>query len=204
MNQQYGVNDAVTNSIDTLQQEVGVIFFIKINVKFFINNFVQSSCSCSGHENDCRWCISTLLITLCSLQNRCCGDTGGKSWNGTSWQQRDGNENVVPDSCCKTVSEGCGKRMHPSNINNEVQFKEHTVYICFDIIASSTRDSWPMIWIQRCHLQRMNNLSPPWGFDWHSFIPLTLSEVRNWSCTHLYREKISGWRKKSLSTVNKK
>lgn len=72
MNQQYGVNDAVTDSIDTLQQE-----------------------------------------------NRCCGDTGGKSWNGTSWQQRDGNENVVPDSCCKTVSEGCGKRMHPSNINNE-------------------------------------------------------------------------------------
>ena len=54
MNQQYGVNDAVTNSIDTLQQEVGVIFFIKINVKFFINIFVQSSCSCSGHENDCR------------------------------------------------------------------------------------------------------------------------------------------------------
>lgn len=42
MNQQYGVNDAVTNSIDTLQQEVGVIFFIKINVKFFINIFVQS------------------------------------------------------------------------------------------------------------------------------------------------------------------
>lgn len=42
MNQQYGVNDAVTNSIDMLQQEVGVIFFIKINVKFFINIFVQS------------------------------------------------------------------------------------------------------------------------------------------------------------------
>lgn len=85
MNQQYGVNEDVTKSIDKLQQE-----------------------------------------------NKCCGDTGGDSWNGTSWQQRDGQTNSVPDSCCKTPSEGCGKRTHPSNINNkgcltlvEEFFQEH-------------------------------------------------------------------------------
>ncbi|KAJ7373765.1 hypothetical protein OS493_011374 [Desmophyllum pertusum] len=80
MNQQYGVNDDVTKSIDKLQQE-----------------------------------------------NHCCGDTGGSSWNGTSWQQRDEQVNSVPDSCCKTQTEGCGKRLHPSNINNEVEefFEKH-------------------------------------------------------------------------------
>lgn len=55
------------------------------------------------------------------IQNKCCGDTGGDSWNGTSWQQRDGQTNSVPDSCCKTPSEGCGIRTHPSNINNKVE-----------------------------------------------------------------------------------
>lgn len=56
-----------------------------------------------------------------TIQNKCCGDTGGDSWNGTSWQQRDGQTNSVPDSCCKTPSEGCGIRTHPSNINNKVE-----------------------------------------------------------------------------------
>lgn len=71
MNQQYGVNDDVTKSIDKLQEK-----------------------------------------------NKCCGDTGGSSWNDTAWRQRE-QERVVPDSCCKTPSPGCGIRDHPSNINDE-------------------------------------------------------------------------------------
>lgn len=69
------------------------------------------------------------------IQNKCCGDTGGDSWNGTSWQQRDGQTNSVPDSCCKTPSEGCGIRTHPSNINNKVELIGN--YVTGQIIMSS-------------------------------------------------------------------
>lgn len=68
------------------------------------------------------------------IQNKCCGDTGGDSWNGTSWQQRDGQINSVPDSCCKTPSEGCGIRTHPSNINNKVELIGN--YVTGQIIMS--------------------------------------------------------------------
>ncbi|KAG5867807.1 hypothetical protein JTB14_011200 [Gonioctena quinquepunctata] len=48
----------------------------------------------------------------------CCGASSFLEWEeSTSWRQ---NETVkVPDSCCKTVTPGCGKRDHPSNINPE-------------------------------------------------------------------------------------
>ncbi|XP_068675064.1 CD151 antigen-like [Montipora capricornis] len=64
----------------------------------------------------------TISIDKLQRENKCCGDTGGKSWNNTAWQrdqQSQGKNNIVPDSCCKTETAGCGKRDHPSNINDK-------------------------------------------------------------------------------------
>ena len=36
--------------------------------------------------------------------------------SGSEWRAGRDSRVKVPDSCCKTVSEGCGARDHPSNI----------------------------------------------------------------------------------------
>ena len=36
--------------------------------------------------------------------------------SGSEWRAGQDSRVKVPDSCCKTVSEGCGARDHPSNI----------------------------------------------------------------------------------------
>ncbi|XP_020900158.2 CD151 antigen, partial [Exaiptasia diaphana] len=50
----------------------------------------------------------------------CCGDISANSWNTTAWKQSElSGNNTVPDSCCKTFSNRCGVRDHPSNINTQ-------------------------------------------------------------------------------------
>ena len=46
---------------------------------------------------------------------RCCGLLIFSEWRDSAWAlARSGS--LVPDSCCKTRSPGCGQRDHPSNI----------------------------------------------------------------------------------------
>jgi len=48
-------------------------------------------------------------------QHECCGVQTFSDWSGSPWQLEH-RDMKVPDSCCKTVSPGCGWRDHPSNI----------------------------------------------------------------------------------------
>jgi len=48
-------------------------------------------------------------------QYSCCGVSSFTDWEGSPWIQEH-PELKVPDSCCKTISPGCGWRDHPSNI----------------------------------------------------------------------------------------
>ncbi|KAK2569384.1 CD151 antigen [Acropora cervicornis] len=53
----------------------------------------------------------TKSIDKLQKENKCCGDTGGRSWNNTAWQRvqrSQGKNNIVPDSCCKTQTPDCG------------------------------------------------------------------------------------------------
>ncbi|CAJ1056584.1 CD151 antigen [Xyrichtys novacula] len=45
---------------------------------------------------------------------KCCGSHNSSDWMDSVWIQA--NKRLVPDSCCKTPSELCGLRDHPSNI----------------------------------------------------------------------------------------
>ncbi|XP_056269409.1 CD151 antigen-like isoform X2 [Pseudoliparis swirei] len=48
---------------------------------------------------------------------KCCGSNGSSDWAESAWiRSRDANGRMVPDSCCKTIGELCGRRDHPSNI----------------------------------------------------------------------------------------
>lgn len=48
---------------------------------------------------------------------KCCGSNSSYDWAESVWiRSSDAIGRMVPDSCCKTPSDGCGRRDHPSNI----------------------------------------------------------------------------------------
>lgn len=48
------------------------------------------------------------------MQFKCCGSHNYTDWTENVWLEQ--NQLLVPDSCCKTPTEQCGSRDHPSNI----------------------------------------------------------------------------------------
>lgn len=49
---------------------------------------------------------------------QCCGSVTFSDWKYGKFRTDNQDEhNLVPDSCCKTISVSCGRRDHPSNIN---------------------------------------------------------------------------------------
>ncbi|KAM7414679.1 hypothetical protein PAMA_019478 [Pampus argenteus] len=47
---------------------------------------------------------------------KCCGSNSSSDWRDSVWIQAAENGQRVPDSCCKTPTDLCGRRDHPSNI----------------------------------------------------------------------------------------
>uniref|UniRef100_A0A673ICU1 Tetraspanin n=1 Tax=Sinocyclocheilus rhinocerous TaxID=307959 RepID=A0A673ICU1_9TELE len=47
---------------------------------------------------------------------KCCGSNSSADWREGAWIQIFADRRLVPDSCCKTPTVGCGVRDHPSNI----------------------------------------------------------------------------------------
>ncbi|XP_051886212.1 tetraspanin-11 isoform X3 [Pristis pectinata] len=48
---------------------------------------------------------------------KCCGSNNSADWQYSVYiLSPDSGNRVVPDSCCKTVTEACGQRDHPSNV----------------------------------------------------------------------------------------
>ncbi|XP_028823250.1 CD151 antigen-like isoform X2 [Denticeps clupeoides] len=47
---------------------------------------------------------------------KCCGSSNSSDWDDGAWIHALAGGRRVPDSCCKTPSERCGRRDHPSNI----------------------------------------------------------------------------------------
>ncbi|XP_062405090.1 CD151 antigen-like [Sardina pilchardus] len=48
---------------------------------------------------------------------KCCGSNSSSDWSASEWiRSDDAKGRLVPDSCCKTETDGCGRRDHPSNI----------------------------------------------------------------------------------------
>ncbi|XP_069760615.1 tetraspanin-11-like isoform X11 [Narcine bancroftii] len=48
---------------------------------------------------------------------KCCGSNSLSDWQYSVYINSPGSGNrLVPDSCCKTVTEACGQRDHPSNV----------------------------------------------------------------------------------------
>ncbi|KAM4618352.1 CD151 antigen [Polymixia lowei] len=58
----------------------------------------------------------TQAVDKLQQEFKCCGSNSSSDWSDNVWIQAPENERMVPDSCCKTPSDYCGRRDHPSNI----------------------------------------------------------------------------------------
>lgn len=59
----------------------------------------------------------TRAIDFLQTAYKCCGDVDYKSWEKSEWYKTNTTGGTfVPDSCCISPSQKCGKRTHPSNI----------------------------------------------------------------------------------------
>ncbi|XP_041741083.1 CD151 antigen-like [Coregonus clupeaformis] len=59
----------------------------------------------------------TKAVDKLQQEFKCCGSNSSSDWGESVWihtSEADGR--LVPDSCCKTQTLGCGRRDHPSNI----------------------------------------------------------------------------------------
>ncbi|KAM3869950.1 CD151 antigen [Diretmus argenteus] len=58
----------------------------------------------------------TQAVDKLQQEFKCCGSNSSSDWSDSVWVQAAKKEHMVPDSCCKTPSDSCGHRDHPSNI----------------------------------------------------------------------------------------
>eukprot|EP00095_Tigriopus_kingsejongensis_P002012 maker-scaffold419_size176504-snap-gene-0.32 protein:Tk02012 transcript:maker-scaffold419_size176504-snap-gene-0.32-mRNA-1 annotation:"cd151 antigen-like" len=58
----------------------------------------------------------TNAIDSIQQQYKCCGGEIFEDWHQSPWYFAASKRNKVPDSCCKSMSNSCGRRDHPSNI----------------------------------------------------------------------------------------
>ncbi|XP_020498873.1 CD151 antigen [Labrus bergylta] len=59
----------------------------------------------------------TRAVDKLQQEFKCCGSNSSSDWADSVWiRSRGANSRIVPDSCCKTQTELCGRRDHPSNI----------------------------------------------------------------------------------------
>nr|CAD7570110.1 unnamed protein product [Timema californicum] len=61
----------------------------------------------------------TTAIDQMQTQFKCCGAIRFEDWEYSQWYKnlKTSSNNKVPDTCCKSVAPGCGRRDHPSNIH---------------------------------------------------------------------------------------
>ena len=63
------------------------------------------------------------------LQFSCCGAGKFEDWRASEWRKQNPNMNLTtPDSCCRTPSEYCAVRSHPSNIYYDVSITFNFLY----------------------------------------------------------------------------
>ncbi|KAM9409492.1 CD151 antigen-like isoform 2-T2 [Pholidichthys leucotaenia] len=80
---------------------------LKLNLKKTITEKYQQS----SYEH------ITRAVDKLQQEFKCCGSINSSDWSESVWiRSGDSKGRAVPDSCCKTPSEFCGMRDHPSNI----------------------------------------------------------------------------------------
>uniref|UniRef100_A0A8C4NLE1 Tetraspanin n=1 Tax=Eptatretus burgeri TaxID=7764 RepID=A0A8C4NLE1_EPTBU len=97
----------------------GVLAFIyqqqlSDELKWHLNNIMVENYNQPGQES------VTQSVDKLQQEFHCCGSVNSTDWERSLYVQSSSAEGrKVPDSCCKTKTERCGIRTHPSNIYRE-------------------------------------------------------------------------------------
>uniref|UniRef100_UPI00358DE0BB CD151 antigen n=1 Tax=Myxine glutinosa TaxID=7769 RepID=UPI00358DE0BB len=97
----------------------GVLAFIyqqqlSDELKWHLNHTMVENYNQPGQES------VTQSVDKLQQEFKCCGSINYKDWQGSRYIHSSSAEGrTVPDSCCKSITETCGNRIHPSNIYNE-------------------------------------------------------------------------------------
>ncbi|CAB0019277.1 unnamed protein product, partial [Nesidiocoris tenuis] len=101
-----------TTALFTLPM-VGLLAFIYMNQ---VENDLHRNLNSTFVENYGISARETDAIDQMQQEYKCCGASGFENYNESRWREETNTTNLVPDSCCKSVSPGCGRSYHPSNI----------------------------------------------------------------------------------------
>ncbi|XP_053164935.1 CD151 antigen [Hemicordylus capensis] len=62
----------------------------------------------------------TSAVDKLQQEFKCCGSHNASDWSDSDWiKSPNASMRKFPDSCCKTITDLCGRRDHPSNIYKE-------------------------------------------------------------------------------------
>ncbi|BET01525.1 Tetraspanin family [Nesidiocoris tenuis] len=96
-----------------MEAMVGLLAFIYMNQ---VENDLHRNLNSTFVENYGISARETDAIDQMQQEYKCCGASGFENYNESRWREETNTTNLVPDSCCKSVSPGCGRSYHPSNI----------------------------------------------------------------------------------------
>ncbi|XP_072407872.1 tetraspanin-11 isoform X2 [Chiloscyllium punctatum] len=117
------------------EQQAGLAAYFSLLLLIFLTELVAGILACVYYqrlneelmqnlnktmmENYARPGEEVVTYSIDQLQQdfKCCGSNSSADWQHSVYilSPTSGNR-LVPDSCCKTVTEACGRRDHPSNI----------------------------------------------------------------------------------------
>uniref|UniRef100_A0A3Q1G7M6 Tetraspanin n=1 Tax=Acanthochromis polyacanthus TaxID=80966 RepID=A0A3Q1G7M6_9TELE len=94
----------------TLKEMKSLLIVLDEELRQNLTGTMQQKYQQTGQES------ITEAVDKLQQEFKCCGSHNSSDWTDSVWIQSGRTERLVPDSCCKTPSELCGIRDHPSNI----------------------------------------------------------------------------------------
>ncbi|NWH74589.1 CD151 protein, partial [Piaya cayana] len=87
---------------------------LSIELKQNLKNTMTQKYQQEGEES------VTSAVDKLQQEFKCCGSNNYTDWADSLWiRSQEASGRKVPDSCCKTITDLCGRRDHPSNIYKE-------------------------------------------------------------------------------------
>uniref|UniRef100_A0A8C1GMJ6 Tetraspanin n=1 Tax=Cyprinus carpio TaxID=7962 RepID=A0A8C1GMJ6_CYPCA len=95
----------------TIREQRGLLIVLNAELRADLKERMVQNYQQPGQEH------ITRAIDHLQQDLKCCGSNSSADWREGAWIHTSiASKRLVPDSCCKTPTEGCGVRDHPSNI----------------------------------------------------------------------------------------
>uniref|UniRef100_A0A8B9PEP8 Tetraspanin n=1 Tax=Apteryx owenii TaxID=8824 RepID=A0A8B9PEP8_APTOW len=98
----------------TFKERRNLLRVLSMELKQNLKNTMTQKYQKEGEES------VTNAVDKLQQKFKCCGSNNYTDWTDSLWiRSPEANGRKVPDSCCKTITDLCGRRDHPSNIYKE-------------------------------------------------------------------------------------